>query len=228
MVKSKISFMYTKRKTFGASSFSPALTRRKTGGTLQIVRGKRKGTRSYTNKKLNTGHKGQEVKHFDNFQTVASISTTGAQIGVDIFDVQQGLTDTTRIGRKITVSKFQWRYRVTLPIDVAGGSETVRCIIGVDHQCNGAVSAVLDIFETVSLNSYYNLANSDRFTVFWDRWHVLVRPAGGPLTATTVTWAEPNIFVKGSKTMSLDVEFDASAGAVTDLTSNNFFFFIIS
>lgn len=223
---------------YRSTSLAPTLRRKRRYSTAfrsytpatPVVVVKRGSKRTYTKKKLNTGHSGQELKHFDNSQAASNISATGAQIAVDIFDVVQGLTDQTRIGRKITVKKFQLRYIWTQPSAVGtGDGDSCRLIVGIDHQCNGAVPTTLDILETADHLSYYNLANSDRFTIIHDKQTQPLDPtAGGPASTTTTRFSSNGIYTAFSKVMNLDIEYDATAGVVTDLTSNNFFILAIT
>ncbi len=180
------------------------------------------------NKKIFGPARGMEMKHRDGAQVATGISATGAMAAINVFDIVQGITDSTRLGRRITMKKLNVRYAYGIAAKNDGLNDILRVIIGIDHQCNGAVAVPLDILELATYKSFRNLANKNRFTILRDTFHALNHPAGGPASTTTTLFAESEGWVSFNIPMNLDFEFDGTAGATTDLTSNNLFILLIS
>ncbi len=185
--------------------------------------------KSYVSSKLFEKTSAVETKFFDAAQTASPISATGAMGAPNLFGIVEGDTDKTRNGRKIVLKSLDFRYIVTLPSTATlFSNDLLRVIIGIDHQSNGAVNAVLDILETATILSYRNLANVKRFTVFHDKFTMVNFAAGGPASTTTTRFAENEEYISFRRSMNLQIDYDASAGGIGDLTSNNIFVLLIS
>ncbi len=165
-----------------------------------------------------------EVKFFDLAVNDAVVATTGT-ITDSVCQIAQGITDDDRVGRQCTVKSIQWRYRVTLPeISVAASpaaGDTVRVVLFLDKQCNGATAAVLDLFENTSYQAFGNLAEQRRFHTLYDRIHSLnymgMANNGGALVHQAFVIRDYEI------TLPCDIvlEFDSTTGDITEITSNN-------
>lgn len=108
---------------------------------------------------------GAELKFLDTSGQFLLTSTgTIAFPSFNLIDVGTGPSE--RIGRKVTLKSIALR----LTYKLGGGNpwDHVRCILYNDTQCNGAAAAVTDILQTADVDSYLNLANSDRFRVLRD------------------------------------------------------------
>lgn len=184
--------------------------------------------KSYTNKKVFQPTSGAEWKFRDGAQEASAISATGAMASTNLFQISQGVGDIQRIGRKIMLKKWNIRYAYGIEAKNNGLNDILRVIIGIDHQCNGAVPAVLDILETATYRSFRNLANKGRFTILSDKFHPVEHPAGGPASTTTTLFAESEGYVQLNLPMNLPIEFDGVVGTIVDLTSNNVFILLIS
>lgn len=164
-----------------------------------------------------------ELKFHDIDVDDAVIATGGTiQNTGSINLIAQGTTESTRIGRNCVVKQISWRYRVSLPLGTAEAntSDTVRLILYQDLQANGAAATVANILEDADFQSYNNLANSKRFKILMDRVHVISAPvAGGNGTAIETGLGQ----LSGSfyKKCNIVLEFDSTAGAITEIKSNN-------
>ncbi len=179
-----------------------------------------------------SGTKGKgELKFFDVSLDDAVVSSAGT-ITDSINKIGQGVTEKTRIGRKCTVKSIQWRYHLDLPeIDAAAdpaASGTVRVIMYIDKQCNGATATVTGILETDNFQSFYNLANEGRFKVLLDRNHVLNYLTLASDGAGVVSSGVVNKNYTFNKACNIPLEFDSTTGAITEIRSNNIGILLLS
>ncbi len=166
---------------------------------------------------------GQELKFHDIDLDDATISSNGA-ITDSINKIGQGVTESTRVGRKCVIRRIGWKFRVKEP-ETNGGtsappSDTVRVILYLDKQANGAAATVTGILESADFQSFNNLANTSRFNTLMDRVYTL-NHQGGIGTAADQDWAEVVIDDSFYKTCNINIEFDSTAGAITEIRSNN-------
>ncbi len=179
--------------------------------------------------RLNRAYNG-EMKFHDIAVTDTSIASGGAiQNTGSINLIPQGTTEITRIGRKAVIKSINLRYQISIAsgVDEAATADIVRVILYQDKQCNGVTAAILDILETAAWNSFRNLANSGRFIILCDKLHTInTTAAGGNGTAFEVGQK----ITHGSffKKCSIVLEFDAAAGAITEIRSNNLCVLLIS
>ncbi len=137
--------------------------------------------------------------------------------------ITQGVTESTRVGRKCTLKSIGCRYDFTLPqiVDNSPGfGDVMRLIVYQDKQTNKAIAVNTDILETADYQSFNNLSNKGRFVILCDRTVNLNYTAGGA-DATANSYAggaESGTFFKD---VNIPLEFNASAGAVADLNTNN-------
>lgn len=100
-------------------------------------------------------------------------NTEQASTGLDcISEVAQGTGQNQRIGRRILVHSLQ--LQITLDGNSGGGDSPangnlVRVILYIDHQKVQETNPVItDVFESDSVYSFPNLANSERFEPIFD------------------------------------------------------------
>lgn len=158
--------------------------------------------------------------------TAGEVLTTGT-----INTIVQGVTESTRIGRKVNITKILWNWRVELKNSTTAASmkDSVRLILFLDKQCNGVTAAVDDLLETLEYDSFNNLANKDRFVVLYDKKFVLAATAGAGNTTT-------DTFIGGfrsgtfHKSCNIPIEYDndAPTGAIGTIRSNNLAILAIS
>ncbi len=149
----------------------------------------------------------------------------GGNITATVNIIPQGVTEIQRIGRKCTIRSIHWKYRVDLPevgpVASPNTIDEVRVIMYLDKQCNGATAAATDILETATLRSFRNLANSGRFTFLCDRVHTLNWTTLASDTAGAYRQAEVVREFSFNKKCEIPIEFNAGAGILTEIRSNN-------
>lgn len=164
----------------------------------------------------------REKKFFDTTGSSA-ISTSGSVLLSSLALVQQGDGATNRDGRKINATYISLKGTWTLPEEsptTAPGSDVCRFIVYMDSQCNGAAATFTELFASADLLAHNNLNNSKRFKILCNDVAVL---NVGALYGSGATWNEVNYYFE--KFIRLDdvvIQYDASTGAITDLTANNF------
>ena len=136
--------------------------------------------------------------------------------------IAQGTTESTRIGRKATIRSINWRFNMILPISTAAAdtADTLRVIMYLDKQCNGATAAITDILESADFQSFNNLANKSRFRTLMDRTYDFVAEAGGG-DGTTEDYGQDLQNDSFFKKVNIPIEYDSTAGAITEIRSNN-------
>ncbi len=180
--------------------------------------------------RYNNGH-GGELKFHDVDLDDAVISNTGT-VTPTIAIIPQGVTESTRNGRKCTIKQIQWRYEVALPevADAAtpAAGDTGRIIMFLDKQANGATAAVTDILEAAEMRSYRNLSNSGRFQILYDKMQSLVYTSMASETSGNVSQAEVHREGQFYKKCNIPMEYNSTTGAIGEIRSNNIGVLLIS
>ncbi len=150
---------------------------------------------------------------------------TGGNIAEDSCNViAQGTTESTRLGRKLTIKNIGWRFRVSLPATSTPGdtSDEIRVILYLDKQANGATATVTGILESSDYQSFNNLANKSRFRILMDRTYSVVSKSGS-FDGTNDQFGEDTIDDKFFKRCNIPIEYDNSfsTGVITTIRSNN-------
>lgn len=205
--------------------------RKNGGGAYQSAQKKRK---TYHQKNFKAGYdrrsgyygryapSGAELKFHDVDVNDVSIAQNGTILNSGSVNlIAQGVTESTRVGRKCTIRKILWRYNMILNASGAiNTSETVRMILYQDKQCNGAAATVTDILESDNYQSFRNLANSGRFKILMDRVYSLQHTAGaGDGTANDAAPLDVND--QFYQDCNIPLEFNSTTGAITEIRSNN-------
>lgn len=165
-----------------------------------------------------------EMKFHDIDIDDGTVSATGdIQNGGTINIIPQGVLENQRIGRKCTIRSINWRYQVTLP-STASASETadsVRMILYVDKQTNGATATVLNILANANFQSFRALENTGRFTILMDKTHKMQARAG--IGGATLLFGEDQSNHSFYKKCNIPIEFDnvANTGVLTTIRTNN-------
>lgn len=171
-----------------------------------------------------------ELKFYDT-SFAPEVDTTGLFIAPTINDVAQGVTESTRVGRKMVIRKIHARYTWnSQPAVTAGNSDNqVRVIMGVDKQANGDAPVLLDILETNAWNAYYNLANSNRFIILHD--HMLNFQATGATDdemGGDQKFMGKQIYKTFHKNCNIPIEYDGVSGDLGTIKSNNIWIFALT
>lgn len=146
--------------------------------------------------------------------------STGELAGAGLNLIPQGTTGTTRVGLKVNITSIHingYAYSST-----TSGSDYVRMMLVLDKQCNGAYPAFSDIVQGGVLTAFNNLSNSKRFVVMKD-WKILLNTSGIATNFDSNTRAYASTFykIKYDKICNIPVFFDSTAGAITEIKSNN-------
>ena len=164
---------------------------------------------------------GQEVKFLDTFFNAVAPSATGTILS-SLNVVPQGVGESERLGRKITVKRIQvrFRYKNEGANAVVDGLKIMRFMLYQDKQTNGAAAAVSDLITSADYRAFRNLDNTGRFRILHDKYYTLNTKAAELIT----TLIDNGIFVSFAVNVNVPIEFDASAdtGVIATQRSNNF------
>ena len=206
----------------------PRVPLRSFKGALARVRKRRKG--AYRRGYMRTaGFYGRfagpsaELKFHDLAVDDAVVAVNGTIIDNSVNNIPQGTTEITRIGRKCTIRSINWRFSMQLLTEAntaTPGVDTVRVIMYLDKQCNGAAATVTDILESDNYHSFNNLANKSRFRTLMDRTYTFSHPCASGADATA-EWGPEKQDDTFFKNVNIPIEFDGTAGALTEIRSNN-------
>lgn len=174
---------------------------------------------------LSTGYYGPhsfELKFHDLDVDDAVVATNGTIAQASCNIIAQGTTDSTRIGRKVTIKSINWRFRIgnTNVNQATARCPVVRVVLFLDKQCNGTAATVTDILETDNYQSFNNLANKSRFVILFDRTYK-VENAAGAWDGTGTDWAANVTMGSFYKKCNIPIEYDSTTGAITECRSNN-------
>lgn len=196
---------------------------------LTYLRSKRKNVMFTTKqaKKLKQIANAEEIKFFD-----TDITTAGTSSGVisssSLNLMQEGDTDQSRDGNECLLSRIDIRGNLELPEESDQASvglltpSLCRMIVYYDKQCNGAAAAVTDILAGATFDSFYNLDNRKRFRMLYDKVHSFnVLPTSDGGTANQYDSAVQYRNIRWGMKLNKKIVFDATTGAITDLTSGN-------
>ncbi len=163
-----------------------------------------------------------ELKFHDIAVTDAVVAVNGTiQNTGSVNLIAQGTGESQRIGRKCVIKSINWRFELDIPaVANATGSDTVRVMFYLDKQANGVTASATDILATDNFQSFNNLANSGRFRILLDRTYVL-NHSGGAGDGTTNDALPYHVSDTFFKKCNIPLEFSSTAGAITELRSNN-------
>ncbi len=171
------------------------------------------------------GRFGAELKFFDTNTSTQPVSNAGIIHSPTLLVIPQDNTQSGRIGRKVNVKSISGHLKCSMDSSTTTGtrlSDTLRIIIYLDKQCNGAAATVLQILNTAAVNSFRNLEQSERFRVLWEKEYSL-NYGGGQGNGSTISWSEVVRKYKVNIKCHIPVVYDnaLSTGALTTIRSNN-------
>ncbi len=176
----------------------------------------------------------EELKFFDVSFTDAVIIAAGDIIPT-FNAIPQGITESTRVGRKCTLRSVGVYLNATVPT-INGATtgpppaEVIRLIFFIDHQCNGAAATVTGVngfLESASFQAFRKLTNSTRFTTLMDRTYTMNYMAGigiGSDADYAAVVQHDTMF----KRVNIQLEFSGASGALAEIRTNNIGFLAIS
>ncbi len=171
----------------------------------------------------------EEIKFFD--QTFDDVTVaSGGVISGTLVQIRIGTGESQRIGRKIHLHSVTSNIHVTLPttVNAAATHDTLMIYLLLDKQSNGALPTAAQI-KTDPSNSltFNNLQNTERFVTLWKRTITLNATAGsGQGTTSNLSYGTTSMDLQVHKKLNLDIYYDADAGTITDLSSNNLVFYL--
>ncbi len=143
-----------------------------------------------------------------------------------LVDIIQGSGQTSRIGRKITVTSVDIRGSFELDKETtsnvlnqkapSAGSRRVRMIVYYDRQCNGADAKLLDILDTTNINSYNNLDNSMRFKILKNKVYLINRTSHDGTNSFSMQ-RQFKCHIKGP----IEIQYSGASGVLSEITSGN-------
>jgi len=163
---------------------------------------------------------GAELKFFDtalsfNVDATGEVPATG-----QLVLIPQGVTESTRVGRKCVLKSIQMRILANYqPAAAAVATTNAWIYLVLDKQCNGAAAAVTDVFASATLSTaMHNLSNSQRFVIL-KKIKMTFNPPAGATTAYNNIAKQVEMFKK----CNIPLEFSSTTGAITEIRSNNIF-----
>lgn len=140
-----------------------------------------------------------------------------AAVVTNIVGIAQGVTSTTRSGRRVTMTSLHYRWLGHLAPTTTGASP-LRLLIVYDKQANAASPAATDVLINDNIYAEMNLNNSRRFKVIVDEL-IPCNGTAGPQAWQVKGWRD--FTAKGTK-KGLEIEFNnASNGNVTDIITGS-------
>ncbi len=173
----------------------------------------------------------KELKYKDVSHASAATGTMSTAVfNTVIATLARGDTAQTRIGSKVFLRSLF--IKGVLELDAGTNDEPIRfrIMVIVDHQSNGAVPTVAEVFDlgaTDDISSFRMLQNTKRFSVLYDKTNLINHVAGAG-NGTTDNYNEVDrlwSFYKKFKN-PLKIQFkspDAAGGADADILDNNVF-----
>ncbi len=169
-----------------------------------------------------------ELKFFDVAIADGVITTAGTTIAVNL--ISQGTGESQRVGRKIIIKAIMLQGVLRLPGTTDGNKtcDVDRIMVIQDKQANKALATVADVLgSSPDILNYRELTNVGRFKVLKTIWRTVNSPAGagdGTTNDFGQMFKKWSIYIK----TNIPIEFNAAAGAITEITTNNIFVLEIS
>lgn len=172
----------------------------------------------------------QELKYHDLTANDGVVDANGDTVALNL--IPQGVTATTRVGRVCTIKSIGYHWCAVLPDIVSVSnvvSDTMRIMLVLDKQANGAMPSITDVLTTATFQSFNNLANSKRFRVLYDK-NIVLNPTGISLNVAGTGFAHGEVAIRGSfyKKCNIPIEYSSTTGAIGEVKSNNLFLLYIS
>ncbi len=172
-----------------------------------------------------------ELKFFDGLKDETNILAAGLRLDLTLLTIPEGVGESARIGRKITLTKLSWRAELELKPTADSSSNTFDCIrimIVQDTQANGAAPNFLDVLEVADVDSFRNMSFSRRFRMLYDR--KLVINSNGAINTTTPSALNKvvRLVVNIPLQMTILYNKDLQTGVLSTIESNNIMIMAIS
>ncbi len=180
----------------------------------------------------------QEQKFFDSDwdQAVANNIAGRVQVPGSAVLIGQGLTESTRIGRKAVIRSILWRGHVQLQASAANivsDTQTCRILIILDTQCNGVTADPSDtngLLQTGHYLSFNNLVNKGRFRVLYDKFVEFTPVAAAGDGTTNDTGGVGRFLSFSKKNCNIPIEYSgvANPAVISEIRTNNIFGMLVN
>ncbi len=148
-----------------------------------------------------------------------------------IVNSNRGSGQSQREGRHILITNIRVRFRYHLPRNATDVSwvDSVRFMVILDKQANGASPLISDVLDFQSgavayIHAFPKLSNGDRFQILHQQWDDFATQS---LDAFGETGAIFQI-VDFEMDCNIPIDYDGNTGGVSDITSNNIIVWMIS
>ncbi len=164
-----------------------------------------------------------ENKFFDTLLSFTFDATGEVPATGQLTLIPQNVTESGRVGRKVTIRSLQIRGNIVLAPGAAATSEaTTWLYLVLDMQANGAAATVAGAAGVLTSSTLsqglINLSESGRFKIL-KRWVHDFNPSAGATTALNGISRHIDFY----KQCNIPIEFNSTAGAITEIRSNNLF-----
>jgi len=169
--------------------------------------------------------RGAELKFFDTALSFGVDATGEVPATGQLVLIPQGVTESTRVGRKATIKSIQMKFLAQFAPGAAATAASHAFVYLVqDTQCNGAAAAITDVLTGTNMSAaLINLANSGRFKII-KKWKARCVSTAGATTAYNNTVQHFEWYKK----CSIPIEDSSTTGAITEIKSNNLFWFTVA
>lgn len=194
------------RRTIGKRRRSPYSRRRRVRARGPALRGRYASA-------------GGELKFFDTALSFLVDGTGEVPATGQLVLIPQGVTESQRVGRKCTIRSIQLKMSLLFNPAAGGGFCQTFIYLVLDKQANGAAAAATAVLTSTGFNTALpNLNNSGRFKILKVWVHNHVSQAG-------VDGAYNDVLkhIAYYKSCNIPIEYDSTAGAITEIRSNNVF-----
>ncbi len=229
--------MPLKRRPGAGWAVQPAAAKSFRQGTFAAPRGRATFTGVRKGRMARNGTAGAELKFHDIDwdESVADLSAGVISNVSSLVFIGQGVTESTRIGRKAVIRGVGWRGKIQLKA-IAGATlqepQTVRLLLVQDSQCNGAAPTVAGtngLLQTAEYQSFNDLTNKGRFKVLTDRTYTL-NPGAAAGNGTANDSAPVDLNFTFFKALNVPIEYSGTAAPsiIDELRTNNIFGIMIA
>lgn len=204
-----------------------SMRRHRTGGKIRLTKGQKGYMQTGGFYGKYNGTPGKELKFLDISTNLSPIPAGTTLFLNSVHKIAQDTTENGRIGRKCTVKAIHWKFQIRLLENSASQSDdSVRLIMYLDRQCNGASAGVMQIMaDSANFQSFYALENQDRFAILYDKMYSIngtgERSLGDKILGRVING-------EFNKRCNINVEFNGTTGAITEIRSANVGIMVIS
>ncbi len=173
--------------------------------------------------KTGSYNKTEEIKFHDVATGSTTLSTTGTDYVGSMVGIAQAITESGRLGRKISLKSIHIRGQLLLASNATMTSafDRARILVVLDYQSNGATIGTSQVLQTTDIDSFRNLENNSRFKVLMDETYVINASAAAGNGTTNATASSVINFEFHKKLKDIPIEYSGATAAISELRSNN-------